>query len=143
MNSLKIQIESLFEEWDLEIKEEHAELNLLIIRSKFNCVRSEPKVWAASWSDSTFLPEIHQWIHRAAETPHRPRQITISDGTRFTITYAADGKEYTLVISDFEENTNEYNLVEKLLDSCVKLTGAPELIALRDRWKNQELNRTR
>lgn len=143
MSALKVRIESLSEEWEIEVKEAATALHLLIIRSKYGGKHTEPGVWSAQVVDRTFLPEIHHWIQTASENPHRPERITILDGTRFTISFGTGEARLQLLLTDFEEYTNEYCLVEKLLDSCVRWTGVPELVSLRDSWKEQVFRRSR
>lgn len=140
MSALKVRIERLSEEWEIEVKQVATALHLLIIRSKYGGKRTEPGVWSAQVADRTFLPEIHHWIQTASENPHRPERITILDGTWFTITYETDEVRFQLSVADFEANTNEYHLVKKVLDSSVEWTGAPELVSLRDCWVHEQLN---
>lgn len=136
MKALKVQIESLSEEWDIEVKESDTVLHMIIIRSKWNG-RSDPKTWSAQIADHTFFPDIHKWMQQAHKNPHRTKKITINDGTLFTISYADDDNTFQLTISNFEENTNEYFLAEKLLDFCMKQTHEDaQIVSLKDYWKS-------
>lgn len=141
MSALKVRIESLSEEWEIEVKEAATALHLLIIRSKYGGKRTEPGVWSAQVVDRTFFSEIHHWIQTASENPHRPERITILDGTGFTINCETKDGCFQLSVADFEENTNEYHLVKRVLDACVEWTGAPELVSLRDCWVHEQLKR--
>lgn len=137
MKALKVQIESLSEEWDIEVKQNNTTLHMIIIRSKWKGRRSDPKTWAAQPLDDAFFPEMYKWIHHASEKPHQTKQITINDGTCFTISYADDDNTFQLTISNFEENTNEYFLMEKLLNFCMKQTQEDaQIVSLKDRWKS-------
>lgn len=137
MKTLKVQIESLSEEWDIEVKENADILHMIIIRSKYENKRSDPKTWSAQMIDDTFFPGIHTWILQAHKKPHRTGRITINDGTLFTISYTNSNDVYQLGISDFEENTNEYFLIEKLLDFCAKQTQEDlQIVSLKERWKS-------
>ncbi|MBC9813083.1 hypothetical protein H9Y05_11445 [Crocinitomicaceae bacterium CZZ-1] len=136
MKTLKVQIESLSEEWDIEVKQNNTTLHMIIICSKWKGRRSDPKTWAAQPLDDAFFPEMHKWIHHASEKPHQTKQITINDGTCFTINYVDATNAYQLIIRNFEAHTNEYLLVEKLLNFCVKQTHEDaQISSLNDRWK--------
>jgi hypothetical protein len=137
MKAWKVQIGSLSEEWDLEVKQKADRYRLIVIRSKFKGVRTEPKVWHAETTNETGMKEMETFFFAALEKPHQPKQITINDGTLFTIRHIDNGKESQIVISNFEAQTNEYWFIEKLFDLCLNSINHTQVQSLTNRWKEQ------
>jgi hypothetical protein len=131
---LKVQIETLDEAWDIELKQDGNVYRLLMIRSKFHYRTDDPKVWHGQTELRAPILAIEQQLRLAHRHPHSPKPITILDGIQVNMHLQSGGAEIRLLIRDFEENTNEIQFMRKLLGLCNQSVDDPIIAELYADW---------
>lgn len=136
MKTLKVQIESLSEEWDIEVKQNNTTLHMIIICSKWKGRRSDPKTWAAQPLDDAFSRRCTNGFTTLPKSHIRQNKLQLMTELVLRSIMLMQLTHINWIIRNFEAHTNEYLLVEKLLNFCVKQTHEDaQISSLNDRWK--------
>jgi hypothetical protein len=114
---IKVQLEILDGELDIEIKKEGDRYYLLVILSKSDYFKDKGRAWSGNTVNESNVREIAQLIKECYENPSILRSLTISDGMAATISLKEERSEMRFIIlNKFDEGTNESQLLQTLFD---------------------------
>jgi hypothetical protein len=119
--TLKVKIESLDRDVEIEIKKDEDLYRLIVIRSKSNYDRHNGKAFKGQTSDPKDIKPITDLVEECYTAPTKTKMICILDCTVVTFHYKADNIEIKYFIKDFEEGAKQDLLMKKLYDLCNKL----------------------
>ena len=111
---IKIAIQNTEGELDIEIKKNGDEFFLIIILSNSAYFEENGRVWNAKTSNEAKVLEIADAIKASYAKPSAPKRSTINDGRIIKINLKENGSEMNLLIKDLEENTIEFQLMQKI-----------------------------
>jgi hypothetical protein len=115
---LKVQIHTLDNEVEIELKKDQDVYRLLIIKSRNEFHKDPGAVWHGESSNEELIESICNLVTACYRAPHRPIRITILDGMLMSIHYRRGETELRLSIKEFEGDTNELLLLQTLLIFC-------------------------
>lgn len=115
---IKVKLESLGSEYDIEIKENNSTYNLIVIKSKNEFYKETGKVWHAETKDSGLIKEMETLLETSIASPTKSTRITICDGILVTFDCEVNGRKIQFAVRDFEPDTAENNLMIKLFEFC-------------------------
>lgn len=118
---LKVQIQTLAHELDIELKKYRELYRLLIIASKSDFDKDPGKVWHGESGNGELVEAISRLAIQCHHAPHQPTRITILDGMLVKLHYRYEETEFTLSLNEFEEGSAEVLLLRSLLALCKQL----------------------
>jgi hypothetical protein len=120
---IKIEIHTLAGQFDIEIKRNEDFYILLVILSKSQYFQEDGRVWNGKIEETEKLFEIVNLIKECYRNPSVPTRITISDGRLIKINLRDDESQIALRLIDIDENTNEFELIQKIKEFTNEVTG--------------------
>jgi hypothetical protein len=113
---IKIKIEALGLELDIEIKDNEDFYSLIVIRSKTSRKDDKGDKWHCQIMDRVRVKELEYLIMEASKNPavRTEGPVTILDAVITTFIYSIDGKVGKFEVIDFVKNSNELLFMEKL-----------------------------
>ncbi|WP_428070347.1 hypothetical protein [Chryseobacterium gambrini] len=120
---IKIEIHTLAGQFDIEIKKNENFYTLLIIASKSQYFQEDGRVWSGKIEETEKLFEIVNLIKECYRKPSVPTRITILDGRSIKINLKDDESQIALHLVDIDENTNESELIQKIKELTIEITG--------------------
>ncbi len=118
---LKVQIQTLTDELEIELKTDQDLYRLLIISSKSDFNKDPGRAWHGASANRELVEALSHLITQCYHSPHQPTHITILDGMHVRLHYAHNATAFTLSLNDFEEGSNEALLIRSLLACCKQL----------------------
>lgn len=115
---LKVHIQTLDHETEIELKKDQALYRLLILKSKSDYDKDPGTVWHGASSNEEPVKAINSLIMACHHVPHKPARITILDGMLVKIYSRYGETELSLSINQFAEGSNEVILLQTLFDFC-------------------------
>lgn len=110
---IKININALDSELDIEIKQNNAHHDLLVILSKSRYFNENGRAWHSKIVAEQTIIKIVNLIKACHANPSVPERITINDGNLTTINLEGSSPVH-LTLIDIEPNTIEAELIETL-----------------------------
>ncbi|BEV04515.1 hypothetical protein [Chryseobacterium gambrini] len=120
---IKIEIHTLAGQLDIEIKKNEDFYILLVILSKSQYFQEDGRVWSGKIEETEKLFEIVNLIKECYIKPSVPTRITINDGRLIKINLKDDESQITLRLVDIDKNTNESELIQKIKELTIEITG--------------------
>lgn len=120
---IKIEIHTLAGQFDIEIKKNEDFYILLVILSKSQYFQEDGRVWSGKILETEKLFEITNLIKECYIKPSVPTRITILDGRLIKINLKDDASQIALRLVDIDENTNESELIQKIKELTIEITG--------------------
>lgn len=120
---IKIEIHTLAGQFDIEIKKNEDFYILLVILSKSQYFQEDGRVWSGKIEETEKLFEIVNLIKECYRKPSVPTRITINDGRSIKINLKDDESKIALRLVDIDENTNESELIQKIKELTIEITG--------------------
>ncbi|WBX98969.1 hypothetical protein [Chryseobacterium gambrini] len=120
---IKIEIHTLAGQLDIEIKKNEDFYILLVILSKSQYFQEDGRVWSGKIEETEKLFEIVNLIKECYRKPSVPTRITINDGRLIKINLKDDESQIALHLIDIDENTNESELIQKIKELTIEITG--------------------
>lgn len=124
---IKINIESLAGELDIEIKQTDNHYNLLVIMSKSDYFQENGKVWHAKIDEDQTILKIVGLIKACHTNPSLPKGITINDGTLRKISLEDAVPIHLLLKDSYHAHTNESELLKTIFEFVCKQIQDPVL----------------
>lgn len=118
---LKVQIHTLDNEVEIELKQYQDLYRLLIIKSKSGFDKDSGSVWHGESHNQELVKDMSRLIVQCHRSPHKPGYISILDGMLVSIHYRHEETELTFSLKEFEEGSNEVLLLRTLLAFCKPL----------------------
>ncbi|WP_312298591.1 hypothetical protein [Chryseobacterium sp.] len=119
---IKIEIHTLAGQLDIEIKKNENSYFLLVILSASQYLKENGKVWSGKIMRTEKLFEIINLIKECYRKPSVPTKITILDGTVRKINLNDDESQIALHLTDIDENTNEFRLLQNIKELVNEVT---------------------
>jgi hypothetical protein len=114
---IKVQIEILDGELDIEIKKDKDQYFILVILSKSGYYKENGRAWNGKTMDEPKVLEITYLIRECYTKPSIPERITICDGMAARISLKEEGSEVSFtILNNFDEGTFELQLLQTLFD---------------------------
>lgn len=124
---IKINLNALEGELDIEIKKNDDHYNLIVILSKSDYFQENGKAWHKKIEDNQTIIKIADLIKACYTTPSIPKGITINDGISRKISLQ-DTVSIHLVLQDsYYANTNESELMKSIFEYVCELIQDPVL----------------
>ncbi|OVE59934.1 hypothetical protein [Chryseobacterium mucoviscidosis] len=120
---IKIEIHTLDGQFDIEIKKNEDFYILLVILSKSQYFQEDGRVWSGKIEETEKLFEIVNLIKECYRKPSVPTRITILDGRSIKINLKDDESQIALRLVDIDKNTNESELIQKIKELTIEITG--------------------
>ncbi|MBL7880827.1 MAG: hypothetical protein JNN23_13385 [Chryseobacterium gambrini] len=120
---IKIEIHTLAGQLDIEIKKNEDFYILLVILSKSQYFQEDGRVWSGKIEETEKLFEIVNLIKECYRKPSVPTRITINDGRLIKINLKDDESQIALRLVDIDKNTNESELIQKIKELTIEITG--------------------
>jgi hypothetical protein len=120
---IKIEIHTLAGQLDIEIKKNEDFYILLVILSKSQYFQEDGRVWSGKIEETEKLFEIVNLIKDCYIKPSVPTRITINDGRLIKISLKDEESQIALRLVDIDENTNESELIQKIKELTIEITG--------------------
>lgn len=111
---IKIEIDTLAGELDIEIKRNENFYSLLIILSTSQYFNENGRVWNGKIMKTEKLFEIVNLIKECHKKPSLPTSITINDGRVIKINLNDNESQIVLSLINIDENTNEFELIQSI-----------------------------
>lgn len=124
---IKINIESLAGELDIEIKQTDKHYNLLVIMSKSDYFQEDGKAWHAKIDEDQTILKIVSLIKACHTNPSIPKGITINDGTFRKISLEDTVAIHLLLKDSYHANTNESELLKTIFEYVCEQIQDPVL----------------
>ncbi|MCE3228790.1 MAG: vinculin [Bacteroidetes bacterium] len=121
--TLKVKIEALDYEAEIEIKKDGDLYRLIVIKSKSAYYKHNGKAWHGQTAADAQIKEITGLVEECYVAPTKTKMICILDCTVVTFLYDNDKTKINYSIKDFEEGAKQDMLMAKLYELCNKLTG--------------------
>lgn len=112
---IKININTCDSELDIEIKQNDAHYNLLVILSKSRYFQENGRAWHSQTEEKQTVTKIVNLIKACSANPSVPKRITINDGNLTKINLQGPSPVH-LALIDIEPDTIEAELLETLFD---------------------------
>ena len=120
---IKIEIHTLDGQFDIEIKRNENFYVLLVILSRSKFFNENGKVWSGKILETEKLFEITNLIKECYRNPSIATRITINDGRLIKISLNDDESQIALRLIDIDENTNEFELIQKIKKFTNEVSG--------------------
>ena len=120
---IKIEIHTLAGQLDIEIKKNEDFYILLVILYKSQYFQEDGRVWSGKIEETEKLFEIVNLIKDCYIKPSVPTRITINDGRLIKISLKDEESQIALRLVDIDENTNESELIQKIKELTIEITG--------------------
>ncbi|MEO4005058.1 hypothetical protein [Flavobacterium sp. CAU 1735] len=125
---IKININTLDGELDIEIKKNDNQYDLIVIMSKSDYFQEKGRVWHKQIDDNQTINKIVNLIKACHTNPSVPNGITINDGIVRKICLDDDTVAIHLVLKDsYHEKTNESELIESIFEYICECIQDPIL----------------
>jgi hypothetical protein len=118
---LKVQIHTLDNEVEIELKQYQDLYRLLIIKSKSGFDKDSGTVWHGESRNQEAINTMSNLIVQCYRSPHKPGYISILDGMHVSIHYIHEETELKFSFKEFEEGSNEVLLLRTLIAFCKPL----------------------
>ena len=118
---LKVQIHTLDQELEIELKSDGDVDRLLVMSSKSEYTKDPGTAWHAESANRQLAEALGRLALQCYRFPHQPKRITILDGMLMTLHYRDEEGEFNLRIKEFEEDTTEALLLQSILSYCQQL----------------------
>lgn len=117
-NMIKINLNTLEGELDIEIKKNDDHYNLIVILSKSDYFQENGKAWHKKIENNQTIIKIADLIKACYTAPSIPKGITINDGISRKISLEdEDTAPIHLVLQNsYHTNTNESELIKSIFD---------------------------
>jgi len=127
-NMIKININTLAGELDIEIKKNDHHYNLIVIMSKSDYFQEEGRAWHKQIDDSQTINKIVNLIKACHTDPSIPNGITINDGIFRKISLDDDTVAIHLVLKDsYHTESHESELIRTIFEYANQLIQDPLL----------------
>lgn len=124
---IKIAIQSLEGNCDIEIKKNDDQYWLLIIMSKSDYLKETGSVWHEKIKAEGKILEITNLIKQCHKNPSVAKMETISDGMKVDFNLKEEGVLTRLTIKNIEKGMNEFLLMQNLFELINALIKDPIL----------------
>jgi hypothetical protein len=115
---LKVQIHTLNNEVEIELKQYQDLYRFLIIKSKSGSDKDSGTVWHGESRNQELVKGMSSLIVQCHRSPHKSGYISILDGMLVSIHYMHEETELKFNFKEFEEGSNEVLLLRTLLAFC-------------------------
>ena len=114
---IKIEVQILDGQLDIEIKKDGGGYNLLVILSKTAYYKEKGRAWNGRTTNDETVEEIARLIKECYKKPSVPKYITILDGIQVNINLKEKGDEIQLsILNNFDEGSNEHQFMQNTFD---------------------------
>ena len=113
---IKIEIQILEGQLDIEIKKAGDQYHLLVILSKSAYYKENGRAWNGKTTNQEAVHEIARLIKGSYKNPSVPERITIADGMQVNVDLNEEGEEiHFFILNNFDEGTNEFRFMQKIV----------------------------
>lgn len=111
---LKIIIEQLGGNLDIELKQNGSRWHLIVIASVSPFWSKTGNVWNGTTDDIQKISELSALVKQCHEQPFQSKRITINDGVMTKIMFDDGNTTIQLLLKDIEQGTTESLLLQKV-----------------------------
>jgi len=124
---IKINLNALEGELDIEIKKNDDHNNLIVILSKSDYFQENGKAWHKKIEDNQTIFKIADLIKACYTTPSIPKGITINDGISRKISLEDSVSIHLALQNSYYTNTNESEVIKSIFEYVCELIQDPVL----------------